>query len=36
MSDRIVVMHQGRIRRTFARAEATSESVASAALGASA
>jgi rhamnose transport system ATP-binding protein len=34
MSDRIVVMHQGRIRRTFTRAEATTESVAAAALGA--
>jgi rhamnose transport system ATP-binding protein len=36
MSDRIVVMHQGRIRRTFTRAEATTEAVASAALGAGA
>jgi rhamnose transport system ATP-binding protein len=35
MSDRIVVMHQGRIRRTFERAEATTEGVAAAALGAS-
>jgi len=34
MSDRIVVMHQGRIRRTFARAEATTETIAAAALGA--
>ncbi|HEX4511496.1 MAG TPA: sugar ABC transporter ATP-binding protein [Burkholderiaceae bacterium] len=36
MSDRIVVMHQGRIRRTFTRAEATHESVAATALGAQA
>jgi rhamnose transport system ATP-binding protein len=35
MSDRIVVMHQGRIRRIFDRAEASTESVAAAALGAS-
>lgn len=34
MSDRIVVMHQGRVRREFTRAEATTESVAAAALGA--
>jgi rhamnose transport system ATP-binding protein len=33
MSDRIIVMHQGRVRREFARAEASTESVAGAALG---
>jgi ABC-type sugar transport system ATPase subunit len=36
MSDRIVVMHRGRVRRTFTRAEATTESVAAAAMGADA
>jgi rhamnose transport system ATP-binding protein len=34
LSDRIVVMHQGRIRREFSRAEATTEGVAAAAMGA--
>jgi rhamnose transport system ATP-binding protein len=34
LSDRIVVMHQGRIRREFTRAEATTEGVAAAAMGA--
>jgi len=34
MSDRIIVMRQGRVQREFTRAEATSESVAAAALGA--
>jgi rhamnose transport system ATP-binding protein len=34
MADRIVVMHQGRIRREFSRAEASTESVAAAAMGA--
>src|SRR5262249_38751992 len=34
MADRIVVMHQGRIRREFARADATTERVAAAAMGA--
>jgi len=34
MADRIIVMHQGRIRREFARAEATTERVAAAAMGA--
>jgi rhamnose transport system ATP-binding protein len=33
MSDRIVVMHQGRVRREFTRAEASTQSVAGAALG---
>jgi len=33
LSDRIVVMHQGRIRREFTRDEATAESVAAAAMG---
>jgi rhamnose transport system ATP-binding protein len=33
MADRIVVMHQGRIRRTFERAEATPQAVAASALG---
>jgi rhamnose transport system ATP-binding protein len=33
MSDRIIVMHQGRVRREFARDEASTESVAGAALG---
>jgi rhamnose transport system ATP-binding protein len=33
MADRIIVMHQGRIRREFARAEATTERVAAAAMG---
>jgi rhamnose transport system ATP-binding protein len=36
MSDRIVVMHQGRIRREFTRAEASTQAVAAAALGAAA
>jgi rhamnose transport system ATP-binding protein len=36
MADRIVVMHQGRIRREFSRAEASTESVAAAAMGAGA
>jgi rhamnose transport system ATP-binding protein len=35
LADRIVVMHQGRVRRVFDRAEATTERVAAAALGAS-
>jgi rhamnose transport system ATP-binding protein len=35
LADRIVVMHQGRIRRIFTRVEATTEGVAAAALGAS-
>lgn len=35
LADRIVVMHQGRIRRVFARAEASTEAVAAAAMGAS-
>ena len=34
LSDRIIVMHQGRIRREFTRAEATTEGVAAAAMGA--
>jgi rhamnose transport system ATP-binding protein len=34
LADRIVVMHQGRIRRTFLREEASTEAVAAAALGA--
>jgi len=34
MADRIIVMHQGRIRREFARTEATTERVAAAAMGA--
>jgi len=34
LADRIVVMHQGRIRRSFVRAEATTERVAAVALGA--
>ncbi len=34
MSDRIVVMHEGRIRRVFARAEATPEAIVTAATGA--
>ncbi len=33
LSDRVMVMHQGRIRREFTRAEASTESVAMAALG---
>lgn len=33
LSDRIVVMHQGRIRREFTRAQATTEGVAAAAMG---
>jgi rhamnose transport system ATP-binding protein len=36
MSDRIVVMHQGRVRREFRRDQATTEAVAAAALGAAA
>ena len=36
MADRIIVMHQGRIRREFSRAEASTESVAAAAMGAGA
>ncbi|HKX41869.1 MAG TPA: sugar ABC transporter ATP-binding protein [Burkholderiaceae bacterium] len=36
LSDRIVVMHQGRVRREFTRAAATTEAVAAAALGAAA
>jgi rhamnose transport system ATP-binding protein len=36
MADRIVVMHQGRVRREFTRAEANPASVAAAALGAAA
>jgi rhamnose transport system ATP-binding protein len=36
MADRIIVMHQGRIRREFSRAEASSEAVAAAAMGAAA
>ena len=36
LSDRIIVMYQGRIRREFSRAEATTESVAAAAMGAAA
>jgi len=35
LADRIIVMHQGRIRREFTRAEATTENVAAAAMGAS-
>jgi rhamnose transport system ATP-binding protein len=34
MSDRIIVMHRGRIRREFSRAQASTESVAAAAMGA--
>jgi rhamnose transport system ATP-binding protein len=34
LADRIIVMHQGRIRREFTRAEATIENVAAAAMGA--
>jgi len=34
MADRIIVMRQGRVQREFTRAEATSEAVAAAALGA--
>ncbi len=34
MADRIVVMHRGRVRREFTRAEATAEHVAAAAMGA--
>ncbi len=34
LADRIIVMHQGRIRREFSRAEATAETVAAAAMGA--
>jgi rhamnose transport system ATP-binding protein len=33
LADRIIVMHQGRIRREFSRAEATTEKVAAAAMG---
>jgi len=36
MADRIIVMRQGRVQREFTRAEATSEAVAAAALGATA
>jgi rhamnose transport system ATP-binding protein len=36
LADRIIVMHQGRIRREFARVEATAEAVAAAAMGAGA
>jgi rhamnose transport system ATP-binding protein len=36
MADRIIVMRQGRVQREFTRAEATSEAVAAAALGAAA
>ena len=34
MADRIVVMHEGRIRQVFARAEATPEAIVTAATGA--
>ena len=36
LADRIIVMHQGRVRREFVRAEATTETVAAAAMGAAA